>query len=144
MGCCFSAPLEDDPSVVASIQTIGFVNAIYDANHPERTVFVVRLIGTTSVVAITGDSLVQECNCSRCCRSTLPLKDITTVEVVKDGGLMHRGRMVLPLKPGVEVTSDQGGGKTRVFAFYTPQAEQFAAQLTDAVNSAQNKLPEPF
>ena len=141
MGCCFSAPLEDDPSVVASIQTVGFVSGIYDANHPERIVSVVQIIGATSV-AITGDSLVQESNCSRCCRSTLPLKDITTVEVVRD--LTHRGMYQLPPNPGVEVTSDLGGGKTRVFAFYTPQAEQFAAQVTDAVNASQNKKPEPF
>ena len=96
-------------------------------------------IGTPAVVGIRGEFLVLACDCCCwcCCSTSIALREISTVEIVRDGS---RGYGI-HLNPGLMITSDRGGGHTDVIAFTTQEVDQFGSQLAAAVN-ARRPVPQ--
>ena len=88
------------------------------------------------MVGICGDTLVYE---YRCGRFTFPIRDITKVEVVRNG-FVPFAHTTIVLSPGVKITSEQGGGKTVVIVFNTAEADQFASQLIAAMSASKTNI----
>ena len=138
MGCCLCRPDTDvvqDPSVTAYAR-VGDIAFVYRYSHS-------MIKGCCSgLMYIREDVLYYETVCSgrlccQCCRRAFNVRNIASVEVVKNRTETFHGKFLV-LSPGLKITVKPHSGSSTTIIVVMPDAQEFAAQLNQLINQKQN------
>ena len=139
MGCCLGRPDTDvvhDTSVSAHAR-VGDIAFVYRYGHS-------MIKGCCSgLMYIREDVLYYETVCSgrlccKCCRRSVSVRDITSVEVVNNQAERFQNKFLV-LNPGLKITIKPPSGSSTTIIVAMPDAQEFAAQLNKLANVNQNQ-----